>query len=164
MKDELGGQFEDEESFSALLASPWQRNKKIREILRAPLIRLAATYLLNERDSSDEPVDKVARFHLSNGARIERINFLADSSQKGMRQSFGMMVNYRYKPGDIEANHEAFKGEKRIVASSAVKSLLPRRKRKRNCPIDLLLPSWVLLMLYGSRRGVARHRKSNQTP
>lgn len=129
LKDELGGQFEDEESLSALLASPWQRNKKTREILRAPLIRLAATYLLNERDSSDEPVDKVARFHLSNGARIERINFLADSSQKGMRQSFGMMVNYRYKPGDIEANHEAFKGEKRIVASSAVKSLLPRRKR-----------------------------------
>ena len=129
LKDALDGQFEDGESISALLASPWQRNKKTREALPAPLIRLAASYLLSAWDSSDEPIDRVARFHLSNGARVERINFLADSSQKGMRQSFGMMVNYRYKPGDIEANHEAFKGEKRIAASSAVKSLLPRRKR-----------------------------------
>ena len=40
-----------------------------------------------------------------------------------------MMVNYRYKPGDIEGNHEAFKGERRIVASTAVKSLLPRSER-----------------------------------
>ena len=75
------------------------------------------------------PLDRVARFHLSNGARIERLNFLADNSAPGLRQSFGMMVNYRYKPGDIEANHEAFKGERRIVASTAVKSLLPRSER-----------------------------------
>jgi malonyl-CoA decarboxylase len=81
------------------------------------------------RNQSDEPFDRVARFHLSNGARIERINFLADNSVPGLRQSFGMMVNYRYKPGDIEANHEAFRGENRIAASSAVKSLLPRSER-----------------------------------
>jgi len=113
----------------AILATPWQRDKKAIEALRQPLTRLAAVYLLNARDQSDEPVDRVSRFHLSNGARVERINFLADTSSQGMRQSFGMMVNYRYKPGDIEANHEAFKGERRIIASNAVKSLLPRRKR-----------------------------------
>ena len=81
------------------------------------------------RNQSVEPLDRVARFHFSNGARIERINFLADNSVPGLRQSFGMMVNYRYKPGDIKANHEAFRGEKRIAASSAVKSLLPRSER-----------------------------------
>jgi len=129
LEDKLGVQSEDGESLSALLASPWQRDENSREALRAPLIRLAAKYLLSARDSSDEPIDRVARFHLSNGARVERLNFLADNSHKGMQQSFGMMVNYRYKPGDIEANHEAFKGEKRIAASNAVKSLLPRRKR-----------------------------------
>ena len=112
-----------------LLASPWQRDERAVEALRQPLTRLAARYLLLARDDSDEPLDRVARFHLSNGARIERLNFLADNSAPGLRQSFGMMVNYRYKPGDIEANHEAFKGERRIVASTAVKSLLPRSER-----------------------------------
>jgi malonyl-CoA decarboxylase len=81
------------------------------------------------RNQSDEPFDRVARFHLSNGARIERINFLADNSVPGFRQSFGIMVNYSYKLSDIEANHEAFRGERPIAASSAVKSLLPRSER-----------------------------------
>ena len=71
----------------------------------------------------------ISDFNLTNGARIERINWIVDTSHKGLGQAAGMMVNYRYKPGDIEANHEAFKGAKRIVASSAVKSLLSRRER-----------------------------------
>ena len=129
LKGVISGRPDDGESISALLVSPWQRDKKVVEALRQPLTRLGATYLLTARNSFDEPSDPVARFHLSNGARIERLNFLADSSQQGMQQSYGMMVNYRYKPGDIEANHEAFKGAKRIVASSAVKSLLSRRER-----------------------------------
>jgi malonyl-CoA decarboxylase len=114
---------------AAVLATRWQRDAKAVEVLRQPLCRLAAVYLLNARTPADEPVDRVARFHLSNGARVERLNFLADSSPQGLGQSYGMMVNYRYKPGDVEGNHEAFKGEKRIIASNAVKSLLPRRKR-----------------------------------
>ena len=78
---------------------------------------------------SGASLDRVANFHLTNGARIERINWIVDTSHKGLGQAAGMMVNYRYKPGGIEANHEAFKGAKRIVASSAVKSLLSRRER-----------------------------------
>ena len=120
---------DDSALIAELLASPWQRDEKVAEALRQPLTRLAARYLLLARDAADEPLDRVARFHLSNGARVERLNFLADISPQGLRQSFGMMVNYRYKPGDIEANHEAFKGERRIVASAAVKSLLPRNER-----------------------------------
>lgn len=99
------------------------------EALRQPLTSLGETYFLPARNSLDEPRDRAARFYLSNGARVERLNFLADTPQQGMQQSYEMMVNYSYKPGDIEAKHEAFKGAKCIVASSAVKSLLARRER-----------------------------------
>jgi malonyl-CoA decarboxylase len=64
----------------------------------------------------------VARFHLHNGASLARINWLADTSKKGLRESLGMMVNYVYEPRAIEGNHEKFiRGE--IVASRRVRGL-----------------------------------------
>ncbi|MCZ7653945.1 MAG: malonyl-CoA decarboxylase family protein [Rhodocyclaceae bacterium] len=54
----------------------------------------------------------MARFHLGNGARIERINWLADISPKGFRQACGLMVNYVYDPDEIESNVEAFSSER----------------------------------------------------
>ena len=67
----------------------------------------------------------MARFHLNNGARLERINWLADVSKKGLRESLGMMVNYLYVPRAIENNHEKFiRGE--IAASRRVRMMLPR--------------------------------------
>jgi malonyl-CoA decarboxylase len=71
------------------------------------------------------PVDAVARFHLGNGARLERLNFLGDISEKGIAQAHGLMVNYLYDLDHIERNHEAFAGDKTIVASSLVTKLLP---------------------------------------
>ena len=65
----------------------------------------------------------MAHFHLSNGARVERLNWLGDVSPKGLRQSAGIMVNYLYRLGDIEANHEAYRGEGRVAAASAVRGL-----------------------------------------
>ncbi|HZD25981.1 MAG TPA: malonyl-CoA decarboxylase family protein, partial [Alphaproteobacteria bacterium] len=59
----------------------------------------------------------------TNGARLERINWMADHSANGMRQSLGMMVNYLYRLGDIEKNHEAYTGNGRVVASTAVQRL-----------------------------------------
>ena len=53
-------------------------------------------------------IDPVARFHLGNGARLERINWLGNTSGRGMRESYGVMVNYLYDPDAIEANHEVF--------------------------------------------------------
>ena len=69
-----------------------------------------------------EPVeDPVARFHLHNGARLERINWLANVSRRGMRESLGLMVNFLYEPRSIEANHDRFvRGE--IAASRQVRS------------------------------------------
>jgi malonyl-CoA decarboxylase len=66
----------------------------------------------------------VAHFHLTNGARIERINWLGDLSPKGLQQSAGLMVNYLYRLADIEENHEIYSGDGRVSASSATRSLL----------------------------------------
>ncbi len=86
--------------------------------------QMAAHYLLRARASSGRVIDPVARFHLGNGARLERINVSGNLSARGLRESHGVMVNYRYDLGDIEANHEAFASRNTVVASSAVRKLL----------------------------------------
>jgi malonyl-CoA decarboxylase len=101
----------------------WPEEPRIAAVLREPLIRLCARYLLRERSSSGRSLDPVAHFHLSNGARVERLNWLGDVSAKGLQQSAGIMVNYLYRLGDIEANHEAYRGEGRVAASSALRNI-----------------------------------------
>jgi len=85
---------------------------------------LAAYYFLKAKQPSGKPVDPVARFHLGNGARLERLNFLGDASANGIKQSFGMMVNYLYALDHIETNHEAFAEHGTVVAAEAVKKSL----------------------------------------
>ena len=88
--------------------------------------RLAARYLASAKRAaarSGPPADPVSRFHLGNGARVERLNYLGDSSAKGFRQSFGLMVNYLYSPDDIEANLEAFASQGSIAMSATVRQL-----------------------------------------
>src|SRR5215469_12577886 len=97
---------------------------RVASALRDPLIRLCARYLLHERAPSGRALDPVAHFHLSNGARVERLNWLGDTSPKGLQQSAGIMVNYLYRLSEIEANHEAYRGEGRVAASSAIRNLL----------------------------------------
>jgi len=69
-------------------------------------------------------VDPVARFHLGNGARLERLNWLGDTSPKGMREAAGLMVNYLYDLRFIEQNHEAFANSGTVIASDEVNGLL----------------------------------------
>ena len=88
------------------------------------LTRLCAVYL-SGLDAKGRALDPVARFHLGNGASIERINWEGDLSERGLAQSAGMMVNYRYAPDDIVDNHEAYAGRGEIAMSSKVKSTLP---------------------------------------
>ncbi len=97
---------------------------RVASALRDPLIRLCARYLLHERTPSGRALDPVAHFHLSNGARVERLNWLGDTSPKGLQQSAGIMVNYLYRLSEIEANHETYRGEGRVAASSAIRNLL----------------------------------------
>lgn len=108
----------------ALLDRPeWVEDARIVAALREPLLRLAARYLLYARAPSGRALDPVAHFHLSNGARVEQLDWLGDRSPKGLQQAAGMMVNYLYRLGDIEANHEAYRDEGRVAASSAVRGL-----------------------------------------
>lgn len=103
--------------------SGWHEEPRLAAALREPLLRLCARYLVGERSARGRALDPVANFHLSNGARIERLNWLGDVSPKGLQQSAGIMVNYLYRLGDIEANHEAYHGEGRVAASAAVRNL-----------------------------------------
>ena len=107
----------------ALRTGEWANDKPLARRLRDPLQQLAARYLLQGGSRSLGPFDPVARFHLGNGARIERINWLADTSSKGFRQSFGLMVNYLYDPEEIENNVEAFSNDRRITASASVRRM-----------------------------------------
>ncbi len=102
----------------------WSRNPEAAERLQGPLMRAAAWYFLRARNGRGLPVDAVARFHLGNGARLERINWLADTSDKAIVQADGLMVNYLYDLDDIETNHEAYAESRTVVASGAVQRLL----------------------------------------
>ena len=118
----------DIETLRALLYEPgWENNPDIVNGLEAPLLRLCSAYLLKEKRGEIFAADPVAHFHLSNGARIERLNWLADASGDGIRQSSGIMVNYLYKLSEIEANHESYKGEGKITVSSLVRGGLKKR-------------------------------------
>ena len=96
-----------------------------RRTLRAVLEPLAAHYLLEARRPDGRVMDLVARFHLGNGARLERIDWEGDLSPKGLAGSYGIMVNYLYDLDEIERNHEAFVNRGQIAASSAVNKLSP---------------------------------------
>jgi malonyl-CoA decarboxylase len=108
----------------------WFENAELAAQLRGILEPLAAYYFLKARTPKGRLIDSVARFHLGNGARLERINWLGDLSQKGLRESAGVMVNYLYRLDDIEKNHEAYANEGEVVASSAVKKLLKSEGRR----------------------------------
>ncbi len=94
-------------------------------LLRDTLLRLGAAYLagLGQKRGVSDPV---ARFHLGNGARIERINWMADVSEKGIRESHGLMVNYLYDLAAVETNHEAFANRRPVSMSDEVASLVSR--------------------------------------
>jgi malonyl-CoA decarboxylase len=121
---------EDDESnadrvlLRVLERSDWHEDPHIVAILREPLLRLCARYLLRARAAAGRALDPVAHFHLTNGARVERLNWLGDVSPKGLQQSAGIMVNYLYRLGDIESNHETYRDEGRVAAASSVRGLL----------------------------------------
>ena len=97
----------------------WQEDAQTLRDIGETLMPMAAWYLCNGT-SERQTLDPVARFHLGNGARLDRINWAADKSQNGMNGSFGIMVNYRYRLDEIESNHEMFANKGMVVASPAV--------------------------------------------
>lgn len=121
---------EDREVLKRLDDPKWFENPETTSLLRGLIEPLAAHYFLRARTPKGKLIDSVARFHLGNGARLERINWLGDLSPKGLRESAGVMVNYLYRLDDIEKNHEAYANDGEVVASSAVKKLLKGEGRR----------------------------------
>jgi malonyl-CoA decarboxylase len=116
---------QEDRDIAAALANPaWAGEPTRPEALRKGVENLAAEYFLHAKGANGRPRDPVARFHLGNGARLERINPMGDLSRKGIAQAAGLMVNYRYVLADIEKNHEAYAGKGEVVASAPVKKLL----------------------------------------
>ena len=111
------------------------------EGVRPLLMRLAAHYFLVAKNKDGYPVDPVARFHLGNGARLERLNWQGDISAKGLREAHGLMCNYRYELKDIEKNHEAYENEGVVAASRQVHSLLKLERGRSEPSRFLQLPS-----------------------
>src|SRR5262249_40869402 len=97
----------DRTALAALDRPDWWTDQAAIDEMREPMLRAAATYYMTARNSSGSPFDAVARFHLGNGARLERLNWPGDLSDRGRRQSFGLMVNYLYHLCGIEKNHKA---------------------------------------------------------
>ena len=109
----------------AVLDQPgWWRDEDTAAEVQDSVMRAAAWYFLRARNQRGTPLDAVARFHLGNGARLERINWLADTSERAMAQAHGLMVNYLYDLDEIEKNHEAYAEGPTVVASGAVQRLL----------------------------------------
>ena len=115
---------EDRAALRALRDAAWPGRRIEDMALRTALLGLAAHYFLIAKAGDGKPLDPVARFHLGNGARLERLNWLADTSEKGLGEALGLMVNYRYELGAIEKNHEAFANEGTVTASRQVRVLL----------------------------------------
>ena len=110
----------------------WADDEAIVATVQPAMTAAAAWYFLRARDAKGRIADPVARFHLGNGARLERINFLADRSARAMRQAHGLMVNYLYKLDDIETNHEAFASRSEVVTTPAIRRLVPADRGGRS--------------------------------
>jgi len=109
---------------SILKNNDWCNDEVLSQALQGPLQRLAAHYLVKIKTKDDRARDPVAHFHLSNGAIMERLNWMGDTSKKGIKQSAGLMINYLYNLDRIEDNHEAYSGQRQVKTSSSIKNIL----------------------------------------
>jgi malonyl-CoA decarboxylase len=124
VKLSIGPNAEERLALLARIERPGWHSGEVPEVLQKLLQRLGAWYLLNAKQKANpEPLDPVARFHLGNGAALERLNWLGDTSDAGMARSAGMMVNYVYRLDDVERNHERYFADHAVVASRAVEKL-----------------------------------------
>lgn len=133
LKDETGPvrTLLDEDLIERLDQVDWQLDLEFTKQLEPMMPGLCAHYLTREKDRKDRPLDPVARFHIGNGARLERVNWLGDISPNGLSQAYGFMVNYLYDLRFIEKNHEAYAATGAVAASSGVQKqarVVPQQK------------------------------------
>lgn len=127
-QEALQTQIETGEMLGDVLArADWHKSASTEAAAKA-LEPLVATYLLAARGRGDQPLDPVARFHLGNGASLDRLNMLGDLSPRGLKNAHGAMVNYRYHLKDLEKNHELYATHKELVAAPSVRKLVQTPK------------------------------------
>ena len=122
-RDWLNKNHADLPQLKGLKKPDWVTDADATEAMGQTLSSLCAVYLVTEK-SRGRPLDSVARFHLGNGARLERINWLGDVSAKGVEESATLLVNYKYDLAKIESNHEAYVNSGAVVHSKQVEALL----------------------------------------
>ncbi len=109
------------ELFELLEVSGWVDDPARRERHAELAVALAASYFLDAKRPDGSPIDPVARFHLGNGALLDRINPQANLTPTGLERSAGMMVNYRYDLERIEEHHEAYATQRTVQTSATVR-------------------------------------------
>ena len=130
LAEEMQAQSEPRHAMLAALvgkleAGDWFEDQALATEIQHDLYPLCAYYLLCAKRRK-EPLDPVARFHLGNGASLERINWLGDTSPSGLERSAGLMANYVYRVADVERNHEEYSKEFRMTASREIEKLAAR--------------------------------------
>ena len=125
--NDLFGLEEGQSALVGIFDDPaWSKDEAKQAAVEPILTKLCARYLLREKNRRGRAADPVAHFHLTNGAQVERLNWLADVSAQGLSQSAGMMVNYLYNLTKIETNHERYTGDGKVSASTSVNRLLKK--------------------------------------
>ena len=126
--NQLKQEIEGLNRFATLSPAPgftkWLKEKSENENTNEDvLLKQALIYLVDSKREDGFPNDPVAKFHLGNGAILERVNLNSDLSAKGIEQSKGVMVNYLYDLDALEENHELFFKTKKVKQSGAITSL-----------------------------------------
>ncbi|XP_054787268.1 uncharacterized protein LOC129301397 isoform X3 [Prosopis cineraria] len=124
-KDIANGKNGMEVMFNLLTSTDhkWTKSTEMLSVLQPLLMRLCARYLLQEKKRG-RALDSVANFHLQNGAMIERINWMADRSEKGLSQSGSIMVNYVYRLEHIDEFAHSYLSTGDIHASSDLRCIV----------------------------------------
>lgn len=112
-----------------LRSSEWPEQPEVVSALEKPLLGLCAYYLVKARDGAGRPLDPVARFHITNGARVEGLNFLGNTAPNGLKESYGLMVNYLYEKDKLERYHEQFFQDGTVAASASLRRYAANREK-----------------------------------
>lgn len=124
----------DRDRLEPLTRSDVELSDRLLEAAKPALNNALLAYLFDAKDGTAKSLDPVSRFHLGNGARLDRVHWAADTSSKGLKQALGFMVSYVYELQDVERNHEAYVSKGEIAMSPAlsrgVSAMRKRREKK----------------------------------
>lgn len=120
----------DDARIEALASPDWHKGDVPTDV-RTWLTESASDYFLEAKNERGKPVDPVARFHLGNGARLERLNWMGDTSSNGLRHSAGFMVNYLYDLPRIEENHEAYAERGSFSVGETFRDIKPKKSPRK---------------------------------